>query len=56
MGKFEVPSETAPLSFFDNYNMLPGSNFFENTPLFFRYSGVNATNAANFLTKRRKRL
>ena len=25
----------------------PGSNFFGKTPLFFRYSGVNAANAAN---------
>ena len=31
----------------------PGSNFFGNTPLVFRYSGVNVTNAANFLAKRR---
>ena len=28
--------------------MLPKSNFLGNMPLFFRYSGVNATNAANF--------
>ena len=27
--------------------------FFGKTPLFFRYSGVNAANATNFLTKRR---
>ena len=27
--------------------MLPGSNFFGKTPLFFRYSGVNAANAVN---------
>ena len=29
------------------------SNFFRNTPPFFRYSSVNATNAANYLEKRR---
>ena len=32
---------------------LPGSNFFGKTPLFFRYNGVNAANAANLLAKRR---
>ena len=35
---------------------IPGSNFFGKTPLFFRYSGVNAGNAANainLLAKRR---
>ena len=31
----------------------PGSNFFGKTPLFFRYSGVNAANAVNFQAKRR---
>ena len=31
----------------------PGSNFFGKTPLFFRYSGVNAANAVNLLAKRR---
>ena len=30
----------------------PGSNFFEKMPLFFRYSGVNAANAANLQAKR----
>ena len=34
----------------------PGSNFIGNTLLFFRYSGVNASKAANFLAKRRLRL
>ena len=31
----------------------PGSNFFGKTPLFFRYSGVNAANAVNLQAKRR---
>ena len=34
----------------------PGLNFFGKTPLFFRYSGVNAANTANtanLLAKRR---
>ena len=31
----------------------PGSNFFGNTPLFFQYSGVNATNSVKFPAKRR---
>ena len=31
----------------------PGSNFFGKTPLFFRYSGVNAANAINLQAKRR---
>ena len=31
----------------------PGSNFFGETPLFFRYSGVNAANAVNLIAKRR---
>ena len=35
------------------YNRLPGSNFFGKTPLFFRYSGVNAANAVNLQAKRR---
>ena len=30
----------------------PGSNFFGKTPLFFRYSGVNAANAVNLQAKR----
>ena len=34
-------------------SMAPGSNFFEKTPLFFRYSGLNAANAANLQAKRR---
>ena len=33
--------------------MPPGSNFFGKTPLFFRYSGVNAANAVNLQAKRR---
>ena len=32
---------------------LLGSKFFGKTPLFFRYSGVKATNTANLLAKRR---
>ena len=32
---------------------IPGSNFFGKTPLFFRYSGVNAANAVNLQAKRR---
>ena len=36
-------------------NAPPGSNFIGNTPLFFRYRCVNATNAVNFLEKRRYR-
>ena len=32
--------------------LLPGSNFFGKMPLFFRYSGVNATNAVNLQAKR----
>ena len=31
---------------------MPGLNFFGTMPLFCRYSGVNATNAANFLIQR----
>ena len=31
----------------------PGSNFYGKTPLFFRYSGVNADNAVNLQAKRR---
>ena len=31
----------------------PGQTFFEKTPLFLWYSGVNATNAANLIAKRR---
>ena len=31
----------------------PGLNFFGKTPLFFRYSGVNAANAVNLQAKRR---
>ena len=34
-----------------NKRPIPGSNFFGKTPLFFRYSGVNATNAVNLLAK-----
>ena len=32
---------------------LPGLNFSGKTPLFFRYSGVNAANAVNLQAKRR---
>ena len=39
--------------FVSNCGTQPGSNFFEKTPLFFRYSGVNAANAANLQAKRR---
>ena len=31
----------------------PRLNFFGDTPLFFRYSGVNAATTTNFLAKRR---
>ena len=42
------------LSFgFSTIIILPGSNFFGKTPLFFRYSGVNAANAVNLQAKRR---
>ena len=34
-------------------SVFPGSNFFGKTPLFFRYSGVNAANAVNLQAKRR---
>ena len=33
--------------------LLPVSNFFGKTPLFFRYSGVYAANAVNLQAKRR---
>ena len=33
--------------------LLPVSIFFGKTPLFFRYSGVNAANAVQLLAKRR---
>ena len=36
-----------------NKNATSGSNISVNTALFFRYTGVNATNAANILAKRR---
>ena len=32
---------------------IPGSDFIGKTPLFFRYSGVNAANALNLQAKRR---
>ena len=35
------------------FEIIPGSNFFGKTPLFFRYSGVNAANAVNLQAKRR---
>ena len=38
---------------FENVCLYPGSNFFGKTPLFFRYSGVNAANAVNLQAKRR---
>ena len=34
------------------FNELPGSNFFGKTLLFFRYGGINATNAVNLQAKR----
>ena len=41
------------LDVYSDNQSTPGLNFFGNTPLFFWYSGENATNAANFLAKRR---
>ena len=48
-------AETGPFSrlSFLSSAILPGSNFFGKTPLFFRYSGVNAANAVNLQAKRR---
>ena len=50
-------NETATLYDMNELSIIPSadprSNFFGDTPLFFSYSGVNATNAANFLAKRR---
>ena len=45
-----ITSETAH----KHKELLPGSNFFGKTPLFFRYGGVNAANAANLEAKRRQ--
>ena len=39
--------------FFHPSTVVPGSNFFGKTPLFFLYSGVNAANAVNLQAKRR---
>ena len=50
-----VPFSNIKFSFsvFGQPTLLPGSNFFGNTRLFFRYSSVNATETVNFLAKRR---
>ena len=37
----------------DGAEVLPGSKFFGEKPLFFRYSGVNTANAVHLQAKRR---
>ena len=50
-GRFDVADVEQRLLNFCSF--APGSNFFGKTPLFFRYSGVNAANAVNLQAKRR---